>query len=346
MRWKEDLGAVTNDLNTLHRLGLVPDLPDQDLERAVEAFPVRVPPHIVRRIEETDSNALRAQFLPDSREVLQQGGWPGAFFSDEIHPVPAIAQKYPNRLIIYLTHSCAAFCRHCNRKSYWRAAPGYSRALFDQAAGYIREHSSIEEVIVTGGDPLTLDDRIIAYVLSTLRDIQHIKVIRLGTRVISCLPNRITPELCKIIAAAHPIVVSTQINHPDEFCSESTEALSRLAFHGIRVLNQITLLKGVNDSFRVMRHLLTLCSENGIQPYYLFHCFNVEGVQHFRTPVDTGLNLIRQLTGRIGGCWIPKYCLIPHTTGVKVPFPPDPVVRRDGDTLVVRDFTGREIVYE
>jgi len=346
MPWHTQLSQALSTVSDLVEAGIVDRKEAAALERVEEEYPLRLTPHLASQLKSADSQGLRAQFVPDPQELDQDEGWPDAFFRDEVHPTPMIAQKYPNRVILYLTHLCAAYCRHCNRKSLWKSKPGFSRSLFDQAVAWLRNNTGIEEVILTGGDPLTLVDATIEEILHEIRSIPHIGMIRVATRMFTSAPTRLTDSLCDLLRGARPLVITTQFNHPDEFTQETMTALGRVKDRGITILNQITLLRGVNDNYSVMRELLKCCVESGVQPYYLFHCFRVRGALHFRTPVETGTELIQGLTGRVGGWWIPRYCLIPSQTGVKIPLSPNPVIENQSGRLILRDFLGREVPYD
>lgn len=317
----------------------------EDALKVNTVYPVIVSNHLQKQIKETKSKALSRQFLPDIAELDDING-AGAFFPDETHSTESLVQKYPNRCIIYTTSTCFANCRHCSRKEKWKEEYLFSKSEFDRAFLYIKNTSYFEEVILTGGDILTTSDEDIDFMLSRISSIPHIKVIRIGTRAFTANPKRITPSLCKILSKYKSLIVLTQFNHPDEFSADTIKALQRVQKTGAPVLNQAVLLKGVNDKYIIMKDLLAMCTKNRVIPYYLFHCFKVKGVQCYRTDVSVGTEIINNLVGNIGGWWIPRYILIPHTTGIKVPVCPNGLIENTGDHILLKDFKERSIQYE
>lgn len=317
-----------------------------DMYRKVDSiYPVLISEHLSRRMQDEIICGVKAQFLPNPCELEDEDG-AGAFFDDEKHITETMVQKYPNRCIIYTTSHCFANCRHCSRKENWLHKEKYSRMLFDKAFLTILESPHIEEVILTGGDVLTIPLSDIDYMLSKLNQVPHVRVVRLGTRAFTSNPQVFSEDFCAILNKYKSVIICTQFNHPDEFCDETENALMRVQKTGTPVLNQMTLLKNINDSYHIMRKLLAKCAENRVVPYYLFHCFKVKGTQCFRTDIQTGFDIINELIGNVGGWWIPRYTLIPHITGVKVPVCHNGIVSQENGLTSVRDFKGRILRYE
>ncbi|MCL2383685.1 MAG: radical SAM protein [Oscillospiraceae bacterium] len=311
-----------------------------------EMYPIRLSDFLLNRLETEFLPELAMQFLPNILELSDAEGI-GAFFDDEKEISTRVFQKYPNRCIIYTTSFCYANCRFCSRKERWRDANKfiYSKDDFDEALKSIRDLPEIEEVLLTGGDVLTIPVDQIEYMIKGLSDIPHVKMIRLGTRAFTTNPHIITPKFCEMLSKYNNIVVCTQFNHPTEFSEDTVTSLRNVQRTGTPILNQSVLLKGVNDSTSVLRELLSKCATNRVIPYYLFHCFKVKGVEHFRTEPLLGQELISSLIGKIGGWWIPRYILIPHSTGAKIPLCHNGVVRNDEDGLLLEDFKGRKVEY-
>lgn len=309
-----------------------------------EIYPIKLSEHIKNTISDTKSQYIARQFLPNPKELDDYDGT-GAYFPDEQHLTNLVVKKYPNRCIIYTTSHCYANCRHCSRKAEWKSEIVFSKLDFDKSIEYIKSSSFIEEVILTGGDAFYNSDENIQYMLEELSNIKHIKVIRIGTRSFTAFPKRITHNLCKIIESYQNIVIMTQFNHPDEFGEDTIKALRMIQKTGVPVFNQAVLLKGINDRYSTMKNLLLTCASNRVIPYYLFHCFKVKGVQCYRTSVEIGEEIINNLVGNIGGWWIPRYILIPHKTGVKVPVCPNGIISRDNGSLTVKDYQDRLIEY-
>ncbi|WP_042204466.1 KamA family radical SAM protein, partial [Paenibacillus camerounensis] len=329
--------AATNEM--LYQLS------EEEFNRINEWYPIKVTSHIMSEISKKKSTRLAAQFLPDSRELQSDEGI-GAFFPEEIHNTEIVVQKYPNRCMIYTTGVCFAHCRHCSRKEKWHEKNNFSYFLFDKAYLYINQNSHLEDVLLTGGDALANSDDNIEYMLEKLSAIAHIKSIRLATRAFTSFPDRITSKLCAILEKFNKVVVVTQFNCTDEFSDKTVAAIHNIQKTGTPILNQSVLLKGVNDEFRSIKDLFSTCAAHRVIPYYLFHCFNVKSVGHFRTNVELGEKIINNLVGNIGGWWIPRYILIPDSTGIKIPLCPNGLVEHSEASIRVKDYRGRILSYE
>ena len=323
--------------------------PDDSTEAKIDSvdstFPVVLSEYLMQRLEVEFLPEIAKQFLPCCSELLDHNG-AGAFFDDEIEISETVFQKYPNRCIIYTTSQCYANCRYCSRKERWSHRLSYSKYNFDNAIFRIRTLPEIEEVLLTGGDIFANSIEDLEYMLQSLSQIQHVKIIRLATRAFTTNPSILTDELCSLLSSYNNIIMCTQFNHSSEFSPQTIAALLKIQKLGIPILNQSVLLSGVNDSTPALRDLLTACAANRVIPYYLFHCFKVKGVQHFRTSPLLGERLIASLAGQVGGWWLPRYVLIPHTTGIKIPICLNGVIENSKSALLLRDFTGREIRYD
>ncbi len=339
------MGNLNDYLENLHRKNILLNTSQSDVDKVTSIYPVKISDHILNRILEANSEALARQFFPNPEELEDTTGV-GAFFPDEKHASKTLVQKYPNRCIIYTTSSCFANCRHCSRKEKWKEQYTFSRVEFDEAYLKIKDASFFEEVILTGGDMLTIDDESIDYVLNKITSISHVKVVRIGTRAFTSYPKRISSKLCTILSKYKSVVILTQFNHPDEFSEDTINAIQMVQKTGTPILNQAVLLKDINDRYSVIKELLTKCAENRVIPYYLFHCFKVKGVQCFRPDVKVGIKIMQNLVGNVGGWWIPRYILIPHTTGLKIPVCPNGIVEETNGALLVKDYTDRICKYE
>ncbi|MBC3887972.1 radical SAM protein [Acetobacterium paludosum] len=318
-------------------------LTNQELEKIDSVYPIKISQHLKEMIKITSSKAIASQFLPNLNEIQDLTGI-GAFFPDEIHNTKLLVQKYPNRCMIYTTSICFANCRFCSRKEKWNDYNSFSYYLFDEAYSEICKNNYFHEVLLTGGDVLTNSDEQIEYMLRKLSQIKHIKTIRLATRAFTSNPLRISSKLCEILDRYNKVIIVTQFNSADEFGSDTKKALQMIQKAGLPVLNQSVLLKGINDELSLMIELLETCAENRVIPYYLFHCFNIKGVQHFRTNVNRGIDITNSLVGNIGGWLIPRYTLIPSSTGLKIPMCSNGFVESETNFLV-KDYTGRIIEY-
>lgn len=285
------------------------------------------------------------QCVPDMREVEDNDQHPDPLAEATLSPVPGLIHRYPDRVVLLVSNQCPMFCRFCMRKRHVGGGEApLSRDALDQALAYISATPAVRDVILSGGDPLMLDDASLRYVLTRLRAISHVSIIRIGTRMPVTLPERITPELCAILKRFHPLYVNTHFNHPAEITDTSAMACALLADAGIPLGNQTVLLAGVNDQVGTMRELMTGLLEIRVKPYYIHQMDLVKGTAHFRTTVATGLEIVRGLRGFVSGMAVPHYVIdLPDGKG-KVPILPDGV-EREGDMLIVRNYRGERITY-
>ena len=284
--------------------------------------------------------------MPDARELEDHSQCPDPLDESALSPVPGLIHRYPDRVVLLVSNRCPVYCRFCMRKRHVGSGDApLSEGEFQKALDYIAAHPEIHDVILSGGDPLMLDDASLATILSGLRAIPHVAIIRIGTRVPVTLPARITPELCALLRTFHPLYINTHFNHPDEITADSTAACALLADAGIPLGNQTVLLKGVNDSVETMRRLMTGLLAIRVRPYYLHQMDLVQGTAHFRTSVRTGLEIIRGLRGHISGLAVPHYVIdLPGGKG-KVAILPDDV-EINGTTLLLRTYTGERVTYQ
>ncbi|MCA6091276.1 arginine 2,3-aminomutase [Streptomyces sp. SCA3-4] len=259
-----------------------------------------------------------------------------------------VVHKYPDRVIMLITEACPVYCRHCTRKfhttdvsgTYFRDDEGGS---FDEDLRYIADHPEIRDVLLTGGDPLSYQDARLEEIVSGLRAIPSVEIIRIGSRFPVLLPQRITDGLCAMLARHHPVWLNTHFNHPKEITAESAAAVDRLLRHGIPVGNQTVLLRGINDDVTTMRTLMTELLRIRVRPYYLYHCDNVTGVSHFMTSVEKGWEIMEGLQGHITGFGVPQYVL---TTMIgKIPVA-QPYFTPHPDGLLLRNYRGQEMVVD
>jgi lysine 2,3-aminomutase len=298
---------------------------------------------------------IRLQSIPSSSEMV-----PGAF--DDVDPVGdtkyratnRVIHKYPDRVVFLATSKCPVLCRFCTRKYHTTAYDssyfGSSESInFDDDIRYIAEHPEIRDVLLTGGDPLSLGDKVLDSLLGRIRAIAHVEIVRIGTRFPVLLPQRITPELCEILRSHGPLWINTHFNHPVEMSSEASAACGRLVDAGIPVGNQTVLLRNVNDSAELQLELSRLLVRNRVRPYYLYHCDNVRGVSHFQTSLDTGRAIMRELRGFTTGFSVPEY--IATTFEGKISLAEENVVgtadSNDASATIVtlRSYLGRDATF-
>jgi lysine 2,3-aminomutase len=261
-------------------------------------------------------------------------------------PVPGITHRYPDRVLFYTTHNCPVYCRHCTRKR--KVSDPTSTAAkkqIEDSLAYIAAHPEIRDVVVSGGDPLSLSDDRLDYILGRLRAIPHVEIFRLGTRNLVTLPQRITDDLVHMLRAHHPVYVNTHFNHPKECTAEAYDACRRLADAGCVLGNQMVLLKGVNDDSRTVMELNHKLLLMRVRPYYIYQCDLAQGISHFRTPVEKGLEIMKALRGHTSGLAVPHFVIDAPGGGGKIPIHADYVVKRDGKRWVLRNYAGDEYEY-
>ena len=261
-------------------------------------------------------------------------------------PVPGLVHRYPDRVLFLVTDRCAAYCRYCTRSRVVSGAGEQElHTDFDEAIAYLREHTEVRDVLLSGGDPLLFSDDKLDALLAKLRDIPHIEFVRIGTRVPIFLPQRITPELCRILQKHHPLWMSIHTNHPRELTTEVRDALAMLANHGVPLGNQSVLLAGVNDSLPVMKSLVQKLLRCRVRPYYLYQCDLIQGSAHLRAPVAKGIEIIEGLRGHTTGYAIPQFVIDAPGGGGKVPINPGYVFFHDREKVVFRNFEGKVFEY-
>jgi lysine 2,3-aminomutase len=288
-------------------------LSSQQYRSIVRRYPVAVTPYYLSLLcAEGESDPLRRQCFPDLRELDHSPGDTDDPLDEEMAmPVPGLIHRYPDRCLAIVTSVCAVHCRHCNRKRMWRGKKRFprTRESLQAMVDHVARTPALREVIVSGGDPLLLPENLLEWFLGALRAIPHVEILRIGSRAPVTLPMRITPELCAMLRRFRPLWFNTQFNHAREITPESARACEMLLMAGIPVSNQSVLLKGVNDDYTTMRELLYGLERISVRPYYLFHCEPVCGVNHFRTEVFRGMEIMDTLWRNISGLCLPRYVL-------------------------------------
>ncbi|MDD5285758.1 MAG: KamA family radical SAM protein [Desulfuromonadaceae bacterium] len=307
-------------------------------------YPVRVSKYYASLIRQ-DGDAIWKQCMPDIRELEDDIQCPDPLEESSLSPVPGLIHRYPDRVVLLVSNLCPVYCRFCMRKRHVGSGDSpMGEAELKRALEYIAANRAIHDVILSGGDPLMLDDASLELVLSSLKAINHVSIIRIGTRVPVTLPERITPRLCTLLKRFHPLYINTHFNHPDEITGDSKRACGMLADGGMQLGNQTVLLKGVNDDADIMRRLMTGLLGIRVKPYYLHQMDLVRGTAHFRTSVRAGLEIVRGLRGHISGLAVPHYVIdLPGGKGKVAVLPDD--VEREGDMLLLRTYTGERVEY-
>lgn len=314
------------------------------LERVIKEFPMRINKYYAGLIERP-GDPIWLQSVADERELDDPLGLDDPLNEEGDSPVKHLTHRYPDRVLFLVTNFCAMYCRFCTRKRKVGRDHSITPATIQAGIDYIASHPEIRDVLVSGGDPLFLKDEIIDSILKRLREIPHVQVLRIGTRIPVVLPQRITPELVEILRRYHPLYVNTHFNHPSECTPEAAEACARMADAGIPLGNQAVLLKGVNDDPAVQKELYHKLLMMRVRPYYLYQADMITGTEHFRTPIQIGIDIIRSLRGHTTGFAVPAYVVDAPGGGGKIPVNPEYVVGRDGDDVLLRNFEGHVYRY-
>ena len=349
--WNDWKWQFRNRITTVE--GLATFIPLSAKEKAqlklvTAKYPLSVSPYYLSLINVYDpDDPIRKQAIPSFEEItLGSIGFEDPLGEKRDSVVPGLVHRYPDRLLLVLTDICPMLCRHCTRKREWHNG-GWVRTSSEikPMLDYIRRHKSIRDVILSGGDPLILSTRRLEDVISKLRQIDHIEIIRIGTRFPVVLPQRIDDELCSMLSKYGPIWLNTQFNHPREITPESAAACDRLLRAGIPVNNQSVLLRGINDNVATQTKLCNGLLKIKVRPYYLFQCDEVQGTEHLRTTVETGIKIIEGMRGHTSGLAIPTFVIDLPEGGGKVPLQPNYVLTQTKENLVLRNYQGRFMWY-
>jgi lysine 2,3-aminomutase len=315
------------------------------LQRVTAKYPMRINPYYLSLIQ-NHGDPLWRQAVPDVLELKDTVCMDDPLGEENLSPVDNLVHKYPDRALFLVNSQCALYCRFCTRKR--KVGTGemiISQRTIDAGIDYIRNTGTIKDVLVSGGDPLLLDDSRIEYILSSLKAIKHIAIIRIGSRVPCTLPMRITAKLASIVRKYNPVYINIHFNHPSEVTNESAAACARLADAGIPLGSQTVLLKGVNDDPQTIRQLMYKLLQIRVKPYYLFQTDMTQGTNHFRTSVDVGLDIMKSLIGHVSGMAVPTFALDAPGGGGKIPLLPDYVLKKEKQ-LVFHNYCGEICSYD
>ena len=350
--WNDWRWQLKHRITTVEQLQkFLPTLTPEELAGAKLAnhkLALAITPYFFNLIDPADENCpVRRQVVPRLEETHTAPWEMSDPCGEDAHsPVPGLVHRYPDRVLFLVTDRSAAYCRYCTRSRLVSNASGYDfHPEYDRQIAYIAAHPEVRDVLLSGGDPLLLNDEKLENLLSRLRAIPHVEFLRIGTRIPVFLPQRITPELCAMLKQFHPLFVSIHVNHPRELTTEVREALGRLADAGIPLGNQSVLLKQVNDDADVMKALMQKLLMCRVKPYYLYQCDLIAGSAHLRASVAKGLEIMEKLRGHTTGYAVPTYVIDAPGGGGKVPINPEYVLCRNAGRVLIRNFEGRIFEY-
>ena len=342
--WRWQFRNRITSVEELERFLPLTDLEKEAIRLTTATYPLAITPYYLSLIDRDDpDDPIRIQAVPRIEEIaLSSYGQEDPLAENEDAVVPGLVHRYPDRCLMVLTNICPMLCRHCTRKREWkhgtwlRTEPEIQRML-----NYIGRNSAIRDVIISGGDVLSLSTGRLEAVIARLRSIPHVEIIRIGTRYPVVLPQRIDEELCTMLGTYGPIWVNTHFNHPAELTPQAAAACDRLIRSGIPLNNQSVLLRGVNDSAQTQLALCRGLLRIKVRPYYLFQTDDVEGTEHLRVPIETGIRIIESLRGHTSGLAVPQFVIDLPGGGGKVPLQPDYLLDRNSEDFVFRNYEGQ-----
>jgi lysine 2,3-aminomutase len=346
--WKWQFRNRIVSIDQLTRLVRLSVEEQAQIRMVTKRYPLSITPYYLSLINPNDpEDPVRKQAIPSIQEIsMSTMGMEDPLGEKEDSVVPGLVHRYPDRVLMVLTDICPMLCRHCTRKREWRHG-GWVRTATEVEAmlDYLRQNTSVRDVILSGGDPLTLSTSHLEAIISRIREIKHIEIIRIGTRFPVVLPQRIDAELCNMLSKYGPIWLNTHFNHPREVTGEAAAACDRLLRAGVPVNNQTVLLRGINDSVEIQTKLCQSLLRAKVRPYYLFQCDEVQGTEHLRTSVDVGIKIIEGMRGHTSGLAVPNFVVDLSQGGGKVPLQPNYVLSMNEDELLLKNYEGKVFRY-
>ncbi len=350
-KWNDWRWQLSHRLNTVEDMEKVLTLTDSERKALNTSglFRVDITPYFISLIDPDDlSDPIRQQIIPTDAEVAPFTGMMEDSLAEDRHsPVPGLVHRYPDRVLMLVTTQCASYCRYCTRsRIVGDPAQTFSRKEFEMQIEYLKRTPQVRDVLLSGGDPLVLAPKILEEILTRLREIPHIEIVRIGSRVPVFMPMRITQELCDMLGRFHPLWLNIHVNHPNEISQELADACDRMSRAGIPLGNQSVLLAGVNDCVHIQRELVQKLTRIRVRPYYLYQCDLVEGAGHFRTPVAKGIEIIEGLRGHTSGYAVPQFIVDAPGGGGKIPVMPNYLISMSDHKIIVRNYEGYISSYE
>lgn len=345
-QWNDWHWQVRNRIDTVDKLKQIINLTEQEEESISEVlkkFRMGITPYYAAHMDKNDHRCpIRMQAVPTIAEThISSADMTDPLHEDTDSPVPGLTHRYPDRVLFLITDQCSMYCRHCTRRRF-AGQQDHSVPMenIDKCIEYVRNHPEVRDVLLSGGDCLLVADDILEYIIKNLRAIPHVEIIRLGSRTPVVCPQRITDDLVNMLKKYHPIWLNTHFNHPKEFTPESKEAVRKLADAGIPLGNQSVLLRGVNDCPHIMMDLVHELVKIRIRPYYIYQCDLSLGIEHFRTPVSKGIEIMEALRGHTSGFCVPTFVIDAPGGGGKTPVMPNYVISQSPHKVVLRNFEG------
>lgn len=350
--WDDWRWQLKHRVTRAEQLKLILNLSQEEIE-AIEVSKGRlataITPYFAKLMDRHDSNCpIRRQAIPTLNEFhLSPADLLDPCAEDENSPVPGLVHRYPDRVLLLVTDKCAVYCRYCTRRRMvGESEKSITDEQLDAALAYIQSAKKIRDVLISGGDPLLLEDEVLDGILAKVHKIPHVEIIRIGTRVPVTLPQRITPSLIAVLKKYHPLWMSIHFTHPKEITKEVRRACGMLSDAGIPLGSQTVLLRGINDRPVVMKRLMHELLKSRVRPYYIYQCDLAMGTEHFRTPIAVGINIIEKLRGHTTGYAVPSFVIDAPGGGGKIPVAPTYLISQDKGKMVLRNYQGRVFEYQ
>jgi len=341
--WKWHLRNKIQTMDDLKKVVEISKEEEEGIAKCLSTLRMAITPYYLSLIDlDNPNDPVRAQSIPTIAEL----NWVEEDLEDPLSedidsPVPGLTHRYPDRALLLVTDQCAMYCRHCTRRRFAGATDAaLPMSQIEDAIAYIAKTPVIRDVLISGGDPLLLEDDKLEHIIKKLREIPHVEIVRLGSRLPVVLPQRITDDLCNMLKKYHPIWLNTHFTHPQEITPESSEACAKLANAGIPLGNQSVLLAGVNDCVHVMKELVQGLVKIRVRPYYIYQCDLSQGLLHFRTPVAKGIEIIESLRGQTSGYAVPTFVVDAPGGGGKIPVAPTYIISQGAHKVILRNFEG------
>lgn len=350
-KWNDWRWQMAHRLNSVEDFEKIIKLTDSE-RKALSTdglFRVDITPYYASLINPEDENdPIRKQVIPTAGEIVPFTGMMEDSLAEDRHsPVPGLVHRYPDRVLMLVTTQCASYCRYCTRsRIVGDPSATFSKADFELQLDYLRNTPQVRDVLLSGGDPLTLAPKVLEQLLASLREIPHIEIIRIGSRVPVFMPQRVTDELCDVLQKFHPLWLNIHVNHPNEISKELEIACDKLTRAGIPLGNQSVLLAGINDCVHIQKQLVQDLVQIRVRPYYLYQCDLVDGAGHFRTPVAKGIEIIEGLRGHTSGYAVPTYVVDAPGGGGKIPVMPNYMISASDHKIILRNYEGYITTYE
>lgn len=349
--WNSYIWQLRNRIDDVDTLSNFIHLSSKEIEEIKEVekeFRWAVSPYYLSLINPSNKmDPIRLMSIPTHLEIKDTNPELDPMAEEFTNPAGSITRRYPDRLIINVTNECPSYCRHCQRRrNIGLKDLATPKSVLQESIDYISNNEELRDILLTGGDSLTLSDKRIEWIITKLKEIDHVEMIRLGTRTLVTMPQRITDDFCEMIKQSHPIYINTHFNHPMEITNEAKLASEKLANNGVPLGNQTVLLNGINNDKYIMKLLNQQLLKIRIKPYYLFHCKHIKGTKHFNTSIDEGLEIMKFLRGYTSGLAIPTYIVNAPKGKGKTPLSPKYLLKNDKDSITIRTWENEIVEVE